>query len=221
MAIGIGDNLSKSFAYAKGRLVGNWLDWIILIILCIIPIIGWLLFAGFIIRVFRGGDAKLGEWVKMLVDGILAAIIGIIYMIIPIIVAFIFGGAAILTTMNPMDPMASMNAVTAGVGIVGIIVTVIVAIIFGFMATMALVRFAKEGSLGAAFQFGEIFKLIGKIGWIHYILSWIVLGIVMFVIYFIFALLAVVLIGFLLMFIFGPYLEIVCARYYAQLYETA
>ena len=54
MAIGIGDNLSKSFEYAKGRLVGNWLDWIILIILCIIPIIGWLLLSGFLIRVSLG-----------------------------------------------------------------------------------------------------------------------------------------------------------------------
>ena len=221
MAIGIGDNLSKSFAYAKGRLVGNWLDWIILIILCIIPIIGWLLFAGFIIRVFRGGDAKLGEWVKMLVDGILAVIIGIVYMIIPLIVAFIFGAGAILASVNPMDPVTTMNAVSAGIGLVGIIVTIIVAIIFGFMGTMGLVRFAKEDSLGAAFQFGEIFKIIGKIGWLHYILSWIVLGIVMFVIYFIFVLLSVVLIGLLLLVIFGPYLEIVTARYYAQLYETA
>ena len=41
MSIGIGENVSKSFDYAKNRLFGNWVDWLILIILCIIPIIGW------------------------------------------------------------------------------------------------------------------------------------------------------------------------------------
>ena len=177
--------------------------------------------SGFLIRVYRGGDAKLGEWVNMLIDGILAAIISIVYMIIPLIVASIFGAGAILSSVNPMDQMATMNAVSTGIGLVGLIVTLIVAIIFGIMGLMAVVRFAKEGSLGAAFQFGEIFKIIGKIGLLHYILSMIVLCIVLFVIYFIFALLAIVLIGFLLRIIFQPLLCIVIARFTAQLYETA
>lgn len=61
MSIGITENIGKSFDFAKTRLVGNWVDWIILIILCIIPIIGWILLMGFAVRVYRGGEAKLGE----------------------------------------------------------------------------------------------------------------------------------------------------------------
>lgn len=217
MSIGITENIGKSFDFAKTRLVGNWVDWIILIILCIIPIIGWILLMGFAVRVYRGGEAKLGEWVKMLIDGILMWIIGIVYGIVPMIVLFIFGGAALMNPMAMMDPNAA--AAVTGVSIIGLIITLIVSIIFGIMATMAIVRFAKEEKLGAAFQFGEIFKIVGKIGWIHYILSWIVLMIVLGVIMGI--LLIIPIIGWILLLILAPLFLIWEARFFGQLYESA
>ncbi|MDR0980900.1 MAG: DUF4013 domain-containing protein [Methanocalculaceae archaeon] len=191
-----------------------------LIILCIIPIIGWALLMGFTVRVYRGGEAKLGEWIKMLIDGILVWIIGIVYSIVPMIVLFIFGGAALMNPMLIMDPEAAAAA-TAGVSIIGLIIFLIVALIFGIMSSMAIVRFAKEESLGAAFQFGEIFKIIGKIGWIHYILSIIILAIIFAVIGFICGLLMIVLIGFILILILFPFLCIWQARFVANLYESA
>ena len=224
MSIGITENIGKSFDFAKTRLVGHWLDWIILIILCIIPIIGWALLMGFTVRVYRGGEAKLGEWIKMLIDGILVWIISIVYSIVPMIVLFIFGGAAVFAgLLNPttmMDPNA-VSAAMAGVSIIGLIIFLIVVLIFGIMSSMAIVRFAKEESFGAAFQFGEIFKIIGKIGWIHYILSIIVLAIIFAVIGFICGLLMIVLIGFILMLILLPFLCIWQARFVANLYESA
>lgn len=224
MSIGITENIGKSFDFAKTRLVGHWLDWIILIILCIIPIIGWALLMGFTVRAYRGGEAKLGEWIKMLIDGIMVWIISIVYSIVPMIVLFIFGGAAVFAgLLNPttmMDPNA-VSAAMAGVSIIGLIIFLIVALIFGIMSSMAIVRFAKEESFGAAFQFGEIFKIIGKIGWIHYILSIIVLAIIFAVIGFICGLLMIVLIGFILMLILLPFLCIWQARFVANLYESA
>ena len=98
----------------------------------------------------------------------------------------------------------------------GLIISLIVAIIFGILGSMAIVRFAKEGNLGAAFQLGEIFKIIGKIGWIHYILSVIVLGIVFAVIGFICAMLMIILIGFILLLILAPFLFIWEARFLAN-----
>ena len=195
MSIGIGENVSKSFDYAKNRLFGNWVDWLILIILCIIPIIGWALMLGFVARVYRGGEAKLGEWIKMLIDGILLWIIGIIYSIVP----FIF----------------------AGISIIGLIIALIVSIIFGIFGSIASVRFAKEESLGAAFQLGEIINIIGKIGWIHYILSVIVLAIIFAVIGFICGLLTIILIGIILLLILMPLLLIWSSRFVANLYESA
>ncbi|HJJ96879.1 MAG TPA: DUF4013 domain-containing protein, partial [Methanocorpusculum sp.] len=114
-----------------------------------------------------------------------------------------------------------------------LIIFLIVALIFGIMSSMAIVRFAKEESFGAAFQFGEIFKIIGKIGWIHYILSIIVLAIIFAVIGFICGLLMIALIGFIcgllmipligfiLMLILLPFLCIWQARFVANLYESA
>ena len=99
MSIGIVENVSGSFAFAKDRLVGKWLDWLILIILFIIPIIGWILLLGFAVRVYRGGEAKLGEWIKMFIDGILLLIISFIYMIVPLIVFALVGGTAFITSV--------------------------------------------------------------------------------------------------------------------------
>ena len=220
MSIGIGENVRKSFDYAKNRLFGNGVDWLILIILGIIPVIGWVLMLGFVARVYRGGEAKLGEWIKMLIDGILLWIIGIIYSIVPFIVLVIFGGAALLNPFVLMDPTAAETAF-AGIIIIGLLIALIVSIIFGLFVSIASVRFAKEECLGAAFQLGEIINIIGKIGWIHYILSVIVLAIIFAVIGFICGLLTIILIGIILLLILMPLLLIWSARFVANLYESA
>lgn len=218
MSIGIVENLNKSVDYTKGRLFGNAIDWIILIILCIIPIIGWALMLGFIVRVYRGGEAKLGEWIKMLIDGILLWIIGIVYSIVPSIVLVLFGGASLML-ISP-DPSVAETA-SAGISIIGLVIVLIVSIIFGIFGSIASVRFAKEESLGAAFQLGEIINIIGKIGWIHYILSVIVLAIIFAVILFICFLLMAIVIGIILLLLLMPFLLIWSARFVANLYESA
>lgn len=225
MSIGIVENVVGSFGFAKDRLVGKWLDWLILIILCIIPIIGWFLLLGFLVRVYRGGEAKLGEWLKMLIDGILFAIIAFIYMLIPLLVIFLLGGTAIIAAVASAGAItnpSSLLPIVAGLGIAGII-ALIIAIIFGILMTMALVRFAKEERFGAAFEFGKLFAVIGKIGWIHYILSWIVLMIIFTVIFFVIGLIMgfIPFLGMLIMWIIAPLLFIWEARFYAYLYESA
>jgi hypothetical protein len=221
ISIGIAENLNKSLDFTKNRLFGNWIDWVILVILCLVPIIGWLFLAGFIIRVYRGGETKLVEWFRMLTDGILATIICIVYSIVPMIVLTIFGSAILMNSMVTM----SFNAATttmAGVGvIVSIIILLTVSIIFGTLCSMAVVRFAKEESFGAAFQFGNVFKIIGKIGWFHCIMSVIVLSIISAVICFICELLMFVLIGFILLPLLAPFLTIWQAKFIANLYESA
>ncbi|MDV0441383.1 DUF4013 domain-containing protein [Methanorbis furvi] len=225
MSIGIVENVTGSFAFAKDRLVGKWLDWLILIILFIIPIIGWALLFGFLARVYRGGEPKLGDWIKMLIDGILMWIVFIVYMIIPAIVFVILGGAAVLTSFASVDGMMNpTGALGAALGLgVGVILSVIIAIIFGFLATMGMVRFAKEEKFGAAFQVGELFKIIGKIGWLHYILSWIVLAVIFAIIYFIVGLITglVAPLGMIILWIIGPVLVIWQGKFYAHLYESA
>ena len=224
MVIGIVENLRSSYDFTN-KAFRSFGDWLILIILFIIPIIGWILLLGFVVRVYRGGEAKLGEWIKMFIDGILLLIISFIYMIVPLIVFALVGGTAFITSVvsyaNIMNPS---SVIGAGLGLgIGLILAIIIAIIFGFLGTMAVVRFAKTEKFGAAFEVGELFKIIGKIGWLHYILSRIVLAIVFAIIFFVIGLIMgfIPFLGMLIMWIIGPIMLIWEAKFYAQLYESA
>ena len=76
MSIGIGANLTGSFGYAKDKLVGNIVNWILLIILSIIPIVNFIAM-GTYLKVYRGEDPKVANIGKSFVDGLLAAIIAL------------------------------------------------------------------------------------------------------------------------------------------------
>lgn len=175
---------------------------------------------------YRGGEAKLGEWFKMLIDGILLAIIAFVHMIIPMIVLFLFCGAAVMTVFATPEIILMNPSALLDLGIalgIGSVIAFIVAIIFGILMTMAFVRFAKEERFGAAFEVGKLFGIIGKIGWLHYILSWIVLMIIFAIIFFVMGLITgfIPALGLIILAIISPLLFIWEARFYAYLYESA
>ena len=215
--MGIGDNLGESFEYAKEALVGKWVRWILLIIIGIIPIVNFILY-GYTIRVFRGikPAPELEDYVQLFVDGLLYMIISIIWMIPAIIVAVILVGGSVGLAIAS-DP-AAMGAAIAGMGI-GLLVTFIVAILCGLFATIGIVRFARMEKFGEAFAFGAIKDKIGEIGWANYIISLIVIGIVVSIIYFVLVLIPVI--GWLLMFIAMPFLVILSSRFICNLYDSA
>lgn len=143
-------------------------------------------------------------------------------MIIPIIIGVLLfilsGGFGSLTmlAMNVTNPYAYLGMVMGSLGI-SLIVFLILVFIFSLFEIIGVVRFARNGSMGDAFAFGEITGTIGKIGWLNYIVSIIVIGIVIAVIYGILQLIPVI--GWLLAFIIMPFLSIVAARYYSLLYD--
>ena len=209
----IGSNLSSSFGYAKDGLVGHWVRWILLLISCIIfPLI-----LGYQLRIMRGEDPapEADNWLKMLVDGILYIIIGIIYAIPMIIIAMITMGPGVFMLMS--DP----SAVAAGMGTlaVGIIILIIVAIIISLFEVIAIVNFARKESFGAAFAFGDILAKIKEIGWISLFIQILVLEIVLSIIYFVLGIIPVI--GWLLMFILMPLFSIWSAKYFCNIYENA
>ncbi len=65
----------------------------------------------------------------------------------------------------------------AGAGILAVIL-IIVAIIIGLISPIGIIRFARTGKFGEAFNFGEILATIKKIGWLSYILAFIIVAIV-------------------------------------------
>ncbi len=207
MSIGIGENLTGSFGYAKDKLVGSIGNWILLIILCIIPIVNFIA-VGTFLKIFRGEDPKVENIGKSFVDGLLACIIAFLYMLIPLIIFGVVFGAAFAGIM------AGSTAALAGAGIGGII-SIIVFILFGLILTPAIINFAHNG-FGAAFKFGEIFGMIGKAGWLHYILSIIVIGIIFGII----GLLGMIpFVGWLIMLILFPFLSVWGTKFWANLFE--
>lgn len=210
--LGIGDNLTESFDYAKEALVGKWMRWIVLLISIII----FPLMYGYSLKVMKGiTPAPEAEgFLGLFIDGIKMMIISFVYMIIPLIIFAAAAGTAILGAVGS-NGNPSMALLGAGAG--GVLIGIIVAFIFGLFATIGMVRFARTESMGQAFNIGEILGVIGKIGWLTYILSLIVLWIVVGIIEGVLSMIPII--GWLILFIISPLLVIWSGRYISNLYD--
>jgi hypothetical protein len=209
----IGKALNDSLEYAKDAVWGKWVRWLLLIISTIIfPLI-----LGYELEVYRGKKPapEPADWGKLFIDGIKLFIIQLIYAIPVLIVAVIFIGTGVILAMGG-SPGAALAAI--GTIAVGVILTLIVAIIVGLFEATGVVRFARMGQMGEAFNFNAILAQIGKIGWGSYILSLIVVCIVAFIIAMILSIIPVI--GGLLMLIVAPALAIFVARYITLLYDS-
>ena len=179
------------------------------IVLFILGIILTVLFSifiyGFMMRVYRGGELALNNWGKMFVEGILAMIIFFIYMIPYIVIST-------LVSLGPMDNLAYLI-------IVGIIIPIILLIVSVMVGVMGLVKFAKEEHFGAAFHLKELFSIIANIGWLRYLGYWILISLIVGVIEIIF--ICIPLVGIIMLVVAMPFIMIVTARFFANLYESA
>ena len=87
---------------------------------------------------------------------------------------------------------------------------------------IGIIRFARTGSMGEAFNFPEIKETIGKIGWMPYILAFIVMFIVQLVISILLSVITMIpVLGVLLELVFIAPVTIFQARYFAKVYESA
>ena len=139
-------------------------DWKKVIILGIffilsIIIIGIFFVAGYFLRIIKSTLAgydeipEFDEFGDMFIDGLKVAVVGIVYMIIPIIVIFIgiLGSLSTITATGTLtNPMALL-----GLGLISII-GLILALIFGLIAYIAIANMALYDEIGAAFNFSEI-----------------------------------------------------------------
>ena len=214
-----GSVLGDSFGYAKDSVIGKWMQWVLLIIATILLCIPLL---GYTLKVFRGEKPapEVTGWGTLIIDGIKYAIVSIIWAIPCIILAFLFLGTLIgaLATMD----IGAVMAFASG-AIVSFILLVVVAIITGLLATIGIIRFARTGSMGEAFNFGAILETIGKIGWSTYIIALIVLMIVQFIFVAVISGLNMIvpMLGLVVeLIILGPY-TIFVARYLCQVYDAA
>lgn len=164
-------------------------DWKKVIILGILSIISFLIIPAFlvvgyffrIIKATIAGSDELPEfedWGEMIVDGLKLLIVGIIYAIPIFIISAILGlGQSAVMNISTFSSVAIFGIIA------GSIVQFIVSIIIGLVAYIAIAHMAYyNGDLGAAFKFNEIIEVLSRIGWVDYIIWYIVMVIIGFVV---------------------------------------
>lgn len=152
------------------------------------------------------------DWAQLLSNGFLVFVIGIVYLIIPAIVAFVTIGGSIAA-------MATGNEMGAGLGVAGLFggvgLTAILALLFSYVAVAGIANFAHEGRLGAAFDVSQLRTIALNsdfaVAWVVSVVVFIVAG----------AIAGIPFIGFIL----GPfasfYAVVVAARLWAGGYMDA
>ncbi|MFW6435852.1 MAG: DUF4013 domain-containing protein [Halovenus sp.] len=126
---------------------------------------------GYLVRVIRdsledsGSPPEFTDWGELLVDGLQGWVIGIIYLLIPGVVAALTVGTAAVTFV------VDQNVAAVGGLLFGLLLSAILSVVFGYVAVAALVNFARVGSFTAAFDFTLLRQVL-----VHrdYAIAWLV-----------------------------------------------
>ncbi len=202
----------------------------VIIIAVILAIILAFPLLGYTVRMYRGETPapEVNNWGSLFADGLKLFIILLIYAIPVIILVIALLGSVIMAMipylpqlMNTAQPMVIPDTMMGliGAAIFGVIIIILVAIIIWLIEATAVVRFSRTNSIGEAFNFGEIFSRIGKIGVGSYIVALIIQAIIVFVIIFILELIPYI--GVILVLIVTPVITLFQARYLCLLYDSA
>ncbi|MFB6113218.1 MAG: DUF4013 domain-containing protein [Halodesulfurarchaeum sp.] len=124
----------------------------------IIPLV---LINGYGIRVIRtrlegrSDPPVFDDWESLFVDGLKAFVIGLVYMIVPIVVgAATVGTAFVAMAGSPRMGAAALTGMVGGLGI-----TFLLFLVFGYVAVAAVINFAAEEDFSAGFAFEDIKEL--------------------------------------------------------------
>ena len=210
--------VGDSFEYAKEAVVGKWNKWLMLIIATILLALPLM---GYAMKVLRGEKPapEVADWGTLFIDGIKAWIVSLIYAIPIIIVGFIVAGAsaAAFISGNYSAMMAAFGAMALG----GLVIFVLGIIIVVF-EVIGIVRFARTGSIGEAFNMSAILATINKIGWVPYIIALIVLMIVAIIIAIIVGILMMIpILGIIIYICLIAPITLLFMRYICLLYDSA
>jgi len=187
-------------------------------ILLIIPIINFII-GGYYIKTLRGSiEGKPGlpewdDWGDLFITGLMVAIIGLIYMLIPLIVLFVSIGGVITAAISSGD--FSAGSISAIVG--GSLFSVVLMLIVCLVLPMALSIYAKEDSIGAAFRIGEILSRIKSIPG-DYIISIIVLYALLFIVNLV---AAIPILGWVIVIFANFYIVLVASKMFGEVYASS
>jgi hypothetical protein len=220
--------LGDSFAYTKEAIAGKWMQWLLLVIATILLCLP--LF-GYILKIFRGEKPapEVADWGTLFVDGIKYAIVTLVWAIPLVILFFVLIGAAFLpfssiTSLSESGSQASSGNPAFILGALGVylVVVIIVGLLTVFFSTIGIIRFARTGSIGEAFNISEILTTIRKIGWGTYIISLVVLFAALIVVEIVITILGMIpVLGIIIQLVFIAPVMIFEARYLCQVYDAA
>jgi len=176
-------------------------------------------YQGYQMKILRGEVPlpAVSGYGKLFSDGIKYLIITFIYAIPVLIILAVTIGGAIMTAVSAGPNFEDILPIIGAV-ILGVIIALIVGFIIGLFAVIGLIRFARTGRMGDAFSFGAIKDTIGRIGWGHYILSLIVVGVIVVIVSIVFG--VIPYIGWLLNLIIAPFIAVFYSRYLSLLYDS-
>jgi hypothetical protein len=220
--------LGDSFAYTKEAIAGKWMQWLLLVIATILLCLP--LF-GYILKIFRGEKPapEVTDWGTLFVDGIKYAIVTLVWAFPLLILFFVLVGAAFLpfssiTSVSESGIQASSVNPAFIIGALGmyLIVVIIVGLLTVFFSTIGIIRFARTGSMGEAFNISGILTTIRKIGWGTYIISLVVLFVALIVVEIVISILGMIpVLGIIIQLVFIAPVMIFEARYLCQVYDAA
>jgi hypothetical protein len=138
--------------------------------------------SGYLVRALRAGmegaeePPVFDDWGELIKEGLFAAIITLVYQIIPLIVFAVFVGGSLVA-------LVSGSEAGAGAGVLGLIGGIaiwgLLSLAFAFVGYAGVINYAKEGSLAAGFDFGVITDVITS-G--DYIMAWLYVIVLNFVV---------------------------------------
>jgi hypothetical protein len=176
---------------------------------------------GYSMKILRGEKPapEVEDWGTLFIDGIKYLIVALIYAIPLLIIWVILIGASAVAIMSG-DATAMMAAF--GTMAIGLLIMLVLAIIIAAFEIIGVVRFARTGSIGEAFNFGAILATIGKLGWVPYIIAIVVLGVVGIIFGIIVTILMMIpLLGIILYICLIAPWTLFISRYVCQLYDAA
>ena len=224
--------LPSLMAYTEAEIPASVIGTLIIgfVIAFIMAIILGAFSMGYLLRILRG-EVPLPEvtgFGRMFVDGIKLLVIEVIYLVPVLIILAVTAGAAFFSALPilmemPAEPdfealMPVLMPILGGV-IAGILIAVIVAIILWLLAVAGVVRFARTGKIGEAFNFSAILATIGKIGWGSYILALIIVVVIVAVVQVILSFIPYI--GAILQILISPAIMVFMHRYICILYDSA
>lgn len=188
--------LKDSLEYTKDWICDHPKDFIVILFLCAIvmlgssliefsirvtPFLGFLVIAlvcismililGFTLRIYRDEDVEFSDIGVMVKEGVVSIIILTVYQIIPLILTLIY----IVFSLPHYTIEMGGDDIMENVALQWVCFAFAVSLIGYLFGMAALVHYANQERIPAAFQLWNIFLIIKHMGLIRYPVSWILL----------------------------------------------